>query len=297
MLPPAASSKLRRFATNFIVAGALGLLGLIPAAASPSVELDWRPSTGRNVAGYRICYGPASHAYTNHISVGNVTSAIISGLVAGATYYFGAKTSDAAGNESGYSNETTYTVPAAVANARPTLNPIANMSINQNAAATAVNLTGISSRAANETQVLTTTVASSNPALIPNPTIAYVSPASTGTLTFRAAANRTGTAMLTVTVNDGGQGSNLVSRSFTVTVLARAAVPIPASTLRVIPRAACGNFSFQVAGIAGGKCVLQTSRDLVHWSSVQTNTAPFTFTDTNAAMMARGFYRTFQLPP
>jgi hypothetical protein len=272
MLQPAANLKIRRFATNFIVAGALGLLGLMSATASQSVALNWNPGTGPHVAGYRIYYGPASHTYTNAIAVGNVTNAIISGLVEGATYYFGARTLDAAGVESGFSNETSYTIPAVAANTRPTLNPIAN-------------LPGISSDAANGKQMLKATVTSSDPALIANPTMAYVSPRSTGT----------------VTVNDGGQSNNSFSRSFAATVLATAnasaAVPIPAATLKAITRAASGKFSFQVAGVAGYKYVIQASSDLVHWSAVQTNTAPFIFTDTNAATLPRCFYRTFHLLP
>jgi hypothetical protein len=295
MLQPAANLKIRRLATNFIVAGALGLLGLMSATASQSVALDWKPSTSPHVAGYRIYYGPARHTYTNAIAFGNVTNAIISGLVEGRTYYFGAKTFDAAGVESGFSNETSYSVPAAVATTRPTLNPIASVSINRNAAATAINLTGISSGAANPGQVLVATVSSSNPALIANPTMTYVNPGSTGTLTFRPVANKIGTAILTVTINNGGRSNNIYSRSFTVTVLvtatANAAVPIPAATLKATTRATNGNFSFQVAGIVGSKYVIQASSDLVHWFSVQTNTAPFTFTDTNAASYHTRFYR------
>lgn len=285
----------KRFATTFIVAGALGFLSQMSATAAQSVALSWAPSTGANVAGYRIYYGPASQTYTNAIAVGRVTNAIISGLVEGSTYYFGAKTFNAAGVESGFSNETSYRVPAAVANTRPTLNPIANVSINQNAAATAIKLTGISPGAANPNQTLRVTVSSSNPALIANPTMTYVSPRSTGTLTFRPAANRIGTAMLTVTVNNGGRSNNIFSRSFTVTVLATAnaisAGPIPAATLKNVTRAINGAFSFQVAGIVGSKYVIQASSDLVHWSCVQTNAAPFTFTDTNAARLPRCFYR------
>lgn len=301
MLPPATDLKIRCLATKLIVAGALGFLGLMSATATQSVALNWNPSTGPNVAGYRIYYGPASHTYNNAITVGRVTNAIISGLVEGRTYYFGAKTVTVAGVESGFSNETSYSVPAAVANTRPTLNPIASVSISQNAAATAINLTGISSGAANPNQALRVTVSSSNPALIANPTLTYVSPGSTGTLILKPAANQVGTAILTVTVNNGGQSNNIFSQSFTVTVLATAnasaAVPISAATLKKATRAVNGYFSFQVAGVDGSRQVIQASSDLVHWSSVQTNTAPFTFTDTNAARYRTRFYRAFRLLP
>jgi hypothetical protein len=44
--------------------------------------------------------------------VGNTTTAILANLVAGSTYYFAATSCDATGNESGYSNEAVYSVPA-----------------------------------------------------------------------------------------------------------------------------------------------------------------------------------------
>ena len=63
------------------------------------------------------------------------------------------------------------------------------MTINENAGLQTVNLSGISSGAANQVQTLTVTAASSNPGLIPNPTVNYTSPNATGTLSFAPAAN------------------------------------------------------------------------------------------------------------
>jgi len=78
--------------------------------------LTWSPSTNSNVAGYNIYYGVASQSYTTTINVGNVTNATISGLIPGVTYYFSATTYDSLGEQSGFSNETSYTVPAAPSN-------------------------------------------------------------------------------------------------------------------------------------------------------------------------------------
>ncbi len=44
-------------------------------------------------------------------------------------------------------------------------------------------------------------------------------------------------------------------------------------------------------GISGYSFVIQSSTDLVNWVSLQTNSSPFTFTDTNAASYPRRFYR------
>ncbi|MBI3849003.1 MAG: fibronectin type III domain-containing protein [Verrucomicrobia bacterium] len=76
-----------------------------------SVTLAWDASTDAGVAGYKIYYGVASRAYTNLVSVGNATTATISGLVEGVTYFFAATTYNGAGLESDYSNEASYTVP------------------------------------------------------------------------------------------------------------------------------------------------------------------------------------------
>jgi len=73
-------------------------------------------------------------------------------------------------------------------------------------------------------------------------------------------------------------------------------VPAAAASLAALPGSA-GQFNFSVSGVFGYQYVVQTSTDLVNWVSVQTNTAPFTFTDTNAGQLPQCFYRTFYLSP
>ena len=73
--------------------------------AVQTAPLSWNPSSDTNVIGYRIYYGPACQSYTNSVTVGNVTNAVITGLADGCTYYFAAKSYDSAGNESEFSNE------------------------------------------------------------------------------------------------------------------------------------------------------------------------------------------------
>jgi len=55
---------------------------------------------------------------------------------------------------------------------------------------------------------LTLTATSNNPGLIPNPTIAYASPAAIDTLSYTPAANQSGTATIIVTVTDNGSGGD-----------------------------------------------------------------------------------------
>ena len=188
------------------------------SALAQSVMLGWQPSPDPNAVGYNIYYGTTSHVYASMISVGNVTNALISGLTGGKTYYFAATTHDNANQESGFSNEASYAVPNNTINTPPTLNALGNVVINENAAPQSVVLAGISSGATNENQTLTITAVSSNPALIPNPTVTYTSPNGTGSLTIAPVAKAFGTVAISVTVNDGAASSNIITRTFTVTV-------------------------------------------------------------------------------
>ena len=79
-----------------------------------NVTLAWNPGSVTNIVGYNIYYGVTSQVYPNKVNVGNVTNASISGLVAGVTYYFSATEYDSLGNESGYSNEISYSVPTGI---------------------------------------------------------------------------------------------------------------------------------------------------------------------------------------
>jgi hypothetical protein len=86
----------------------------VNALAGQSATLIWSPNTNSNVAGYNVYYGVASGAYTNMINAGNATNTSISGLIAGVTYYFAATAYDSLGGQSGYSDEASYVVPAAL---------------------------------------------------------------------------------------------------------------------------------------------------------------------------------------
>ena len=196
----------------------LGILFTKPfSGRSATVSLAWDPSSDPEVVAYRVYYGPASGTYTNSVQVGSVTNATIAGLVEGATYYFAATALKSLDVESDFSNETSFTPPAQV-NQPPTLDAVANVTINEGAGQQTVNLSGISSGATNETQTLVVTASSSNPGLIPNPTVQYSSPNGTGTLRFTPVALGYGSATMTVTVNDGGTSNNIVTRTFTVRV-------------------------------------------------------------------------------
>jgi hypothetical protein len=116
----------------------------------------------------------------------------------------------------------TFTVQVTAVNDAPTLNPIASLPALPNSPGLqTLSLTGITA-GGGESQNLTVTATSSNPALIPNPSVTYTSPDSTGSLSFTPVAGQSGTATITVTVTDDGGtangGVNTFVRTFTVTV-------------------------------------------------------------------------------
>lgn len=90
---------------------AFSLTPFASAAHAASVTLAWDRSQEADVAGYRVYYGPTSHNYKTMLSAGNSTTATISNLNPGKTYYFAVTAYDTSGNESSFSLEIAYTVP------------------------------------------------------------------------------------------------------------------------------------------------------------------------------------------
>jgi hypothetical protein len=103
-------------------------------------------------------------------------------------------------------------------NDAPTLDSIANpAAIAEDSGQRSVILNGISA-GGDENQTLTVTATSDNTALIPTPSVTYTSPNTTGSVLYTPVANMSGTATITVTVNDGQAANNTFSRTFLVTV-------------------------------------------------------------------------------
>jgi hypothetical protein len=72
------------------------------------VQLAWDPSPSSQATGYLLYYGTASGQYSVSVDTGQATSAVLSGLQAGQTYYFAVLAYDAAGDHSLFSNEAIY---------------------------------------------------------------------------------------------------------------------------------------------------------------------------------------------
>ncbi len=100
-------------AAVFVISFSIAILALLPGrvAAVQNVNFEWIASPSPAATGYNIHYGLESGVYTDKVPVGTNTSATISGLVEGLTYYFVVTAYDSAGDESDPSNEIGYTVP------------------------------------------------------------------------------------------------------------------------------------------------------------------------------------------
>ena len=125
-----------------------------------------------------------------------------------------------------------FTVVVQAGNATPTLDSIADpAAINMNAGQQTINLTGITAGGL-ESQTLQVTATSDLTGLIPNPTVTYTSPQSTGSIRYTPVTNQSGAAHVTVTVRDAGLDGTMgngddatFSRTFTVVVNNPAGLP------------------------------------------------------------------------
>ena len=123
-------------------------------------------------------------------------------------------------------------------------------------------------------------------------------------MTFKPASEKTGTTIITVTLEDSARKiNNAFSRTFTITVLSNNVTGGPAPVTLESLGYANGQYALTVAdapgyepAMSGTTYVIEASTDLVNWVPVHTNTAPFTFVDTNASQFDQRFYRSVYAP-
>ncbi len=113
-------------------------------------------------------------------------------------------------DDDGYTETQVVSLIVEAVNDAPTLDVLSGVSANEDDGEKTVNLTGISA-GDGEAQPLLITAVSDSTGLIPDPTVTYSSPGSTGTLVFTPVPNQNGTATITVTVVDGGFDNDLTT--------------------------------------------------------------------------------------
>jgi hypothetical protein len=145
----------------------------------------------------------------------------------------------------------------------PWLAPLSDRALSEHAPEQSVLLSGILAGPDNERgQALMVSARSSNPDLIPHPTLDYVSPEGRGTLILAPARKATGTATISVMVRDDGgveHGAvDTVTRSFTVEVL-------PTIQLTIQRNGDVVTLSWP---LAAKDFVLESTSDLSTWTPV-----------------------------
>ena len=165
------------------------------------------------------------------------------------------------------------TITITAVNVAPTLNPITSPApLFENSGQQTIDLGGITAGAGRQ-QTLTVTATSNNTGLIPNPAVSYISPSTTGALTYTPVANASGTATITVLVTESGGtangGTNTTTQKFTVTVL-----PVnqpPALTATANPAAILENAGPQTINLAGITSGLGNPTENLTISAVSSN--------------------------
>ena len=99
--------------TLFIIVALTVLLCLLPGHVySEEVFLSWGQNQESDLSGYRIYYGNASGSHSVKIEVGKTRNYTLTHLESGKTYYFSATAFDTSGNESEFSEEISFRLPA-----------------------------------------------------------------------------------------------------------------------------------------------------------------------------------------
>ncbi len=105
-----------------LAAGALAQPMPLVLPPPGNARVSWNPSPASGIVEYSVYYGPGSRAYTNRVDVGNVTNATL--RLPKGTSYIAATATDFLGNESQFSNEVSYTLPASKTNAVITISVV-----------------------------------------------------------------------------------------------------------------------------------------------------------------------------
>ena len=192
----------------FILAGLI--LFLSPVSHAAQVTLAWDPETDPNVTGYRVYYGTSSRNYPFNKDAGNNTTITVPNLQDGATYYFAVTAYNAAGIESGYSNEVSY---SATATCPYTISPL-SQSFSSSSGAGTVSVSSQSGCSWTAASNASWIVVTSNSNGVGSRTVNYSVSTNTG------AASRTGTLTIagqTFTVTQSGASQTQYTLSVTKT--------------------------------------------------------------------------------
>lgn len=149
--------------------------------------------------------------------------------------------------------EESFTVRV-VANRQPTIDQSPNLSLDINAPAQTINLSGITAGEDSDYQTINIAASSDNPSFIPNPVVTYASPDDEASLTFTPIADAVGSANITVTVSDNGGilGGGVDSRTMTFEVSVTGNQPPTLDEIDNVSITDLEDFSIELTGISDG---------------------------------------------
>jgi hypothetical protein len=246
---------------------AAGFLFLIVAASQASagtnsVTLAWDSSVTPNVLEYKLYYGVVTGDYTNVVSAGGETNLTVSGLADGTIYFFAASAVDMLGQESVYSVETNYDTSIGgrpPPDTAPVISAILDQVTDQDIPTPAIPFT--ISDAETPASRLKVSGTSSDQSLVPRENLLFDGSDGNRTVVITPAAGLSGSAIITVMVDDG----RLVStRSFTLTVKSTASYVAAASSYSGLLYE-----SNQVAVDSAGAFKITTTKKLGYSGSVR----------------------------
>ncbi len=249
-MPPSAPPDLKLhplLTPAFSILLTLLLCGVGEAQSLGTVTLAWGANPESDVTGYRLLYGTTSGDYTQTVDAGSSTVATVANLVPGTPYFFAATAYNSAGLESLPCPE----IIVVSGNNAPVVSSLASLTINQDSSTGALAFTvGDTETAAGS---LTMTSSSSNPALVPQASIAIGGSGANRTVTVTPAAQQHGTVVITLSVSDG---TATTSSSFILTVTAVTDSPVVSTvaSLTINEDSSTGALAFTVgdAETAGG---------------------------------------------
>ena len=104
--------------------------------------------------------------------------------------------------------------------------------------------------------------------------------------------------MNNVQLSDAGNYSVVASNSTGSTTSATAVLTVYNSAAATLRSFAYDNdqFQFSITGVPGFSYVILATTDFTSWTSIQTNSSPFTFTDTAVTNYPYRFYRALYQP-
>jgi hypothetical protein len=244
-------------------------LGAVASAHAVQVNLGWDASPGTDVAGYHLKYGTETQTYTQTVTVTSGTTATVSGLSGGVTYYFVVTAFNQDGIDSDPSNEAVFQTT----NAAPTvsLNGAANGGSFHAPATVTLSAT------ASDTDGSVTKVEFYVGAQ-------KVGESTTAPYTVNVSAAVAGDYNFTAVAFDNSGASAQAAGAFQVRQLAVASTK----------RNANGTFELTINGAAGHTAHIWVSEDLKTWTLLQdvSNTnGSVVFTDTDAANYSQRFYK------